>query len=213
METKTHTQFFIFINGCPGSGKTTLMKKLLPLLIKKGHAFHSIDMGDASKAHISNDLCFGKISKSLREDGFPNLVMSSISTINTWFKEHYAKDRHFIVVGSPYTPQEGWVLREALEKLREKSTHNIVYASIILETQEDVATDRLNGRPEKRPGDSIETFRNRFKIWKERTLPSINEFQFSLKIPIDYQVDIDASLNQEDVLSDTYETVERIMRG
>lgn len=168
-------------------------------------------MGDASKGHISNDLCFGKISKYLRANGSPNLVISSVSTLNVWFKEHYARDRNFIIVGSPYTPQEGWILREALEKFRELSTHQVVYASLVIEVPEETSIQRLSNRPEKREGDSTNTFKNRFKVWEERTLPSIHEFQFSLKIPTVFQVEIDGSLNQEEVLLDTAGTIKQIM--
>jgi len=187
--------FTIIITGSPGSGKGTQAKLLETFLkgqdkdrrcvyLSTGERFRELAKGDS----YSSDLMREVLERGgLQPEFLPIWVWSGL------FVEELKGNEHIIADGFPRMPLERDVFETALNFYHREKSH-----ILNLKLTEEQAIERLGLRKEKegRADDRLEALNNRFNLYNQKTVPTIEAFRTREKY---YFHDIDASLSVDEV--------------
>ncbi|QSH42508.1 adenylate kinase [Lentisphaerota bacterium ZTH] len=189
--------------GAPGAGKGTFSA----MLLDKYPLVH-ISTGDILRTEIKNGTDLGKQAAALMEKG--NLVPDDI--VAGMVRDRLAKqdcDNGFILDGFPRTVNQADLLEEALqdigraidrvvffdvedELILKRLTARIsckdcgeIFNKIFHPPQEEGKCDKCGGGLFQRPDDSLETARERLRVYYENTQPLIDYYsEKGLLLPI-----------------------------
>lgn len=171
---------FLVLLGPPGSGKGTLAKKM-----EKRNEFQLISMGEIIRGSDDKEI------KSLTDKGrlLPDKIVISL------LKEKLATldlERGIILDGFPRTLEQAKKLDSILGKMG-LGLSNAIYLNISSETAKERIAKRAETQDREDDKDE-ETVKQRFKEYREKTIPIIEFYRKSRKLK-----DIKSGVPEEEV--------------
>src|SRR3989344_1822043 len=168
--------FTIIITGPPGSGKGTQAKLLEQFLRKRDPKRRSVSFstGEGFRAVVQKQSYSSQLMREILDQGG---LLPEFLAIWLWtgiFMEKLEGNEHIITDGFPRRPLEGQVLDSAFVFYRRTMPY-----ILNLRLTEEQAVERLGARKMKegRADDRVTALGERFKLYREQTLPTIEMFR------------------------------------